>query len=797
MPSPRQRSSDIDANPAFVKTSKGVSQKIVGVIDGQMSAPQNATPHRRVLPDEAFRVFFEKIKKYLKPDDLLKVQTAYAHAKKAHHLQNRLTGDPYITHPLAVADILADMQMDYQTLMAALLHDVIEDTGVDKNNLEQHFGTAVTELVDGVSKLKEFFASKAEAQAKNLQKIVAGAVKDIRVILIKFADRLHNMRTLGVMPEEARHRIAKETLNFYAPLAGHLGMEEMRIEFEDLGFQFLYPTRWSVIGKEVDKVRGNREEVLDKMYSAIEAEILATDIKASIIRREKHSYSIYEKLRKKKKEHFSLENLRKNKPFFKDLKDIFAFRIIVDKTDDCYRALGIVHNLYKPDAGSFKDYIAIPKANGYQSLHTCLFGPSKLRVEIQIRTYAMDRRANEGIANHWVYKSGDKQALVVQPKFQEFLEGIAELVDYTGDSDEFLKNLKKNLFPNEVYVLSAQNNQVLELSAGATPVDFAYALGANIGNKCVGCLIDEESAPLSTHLTDWQHVEIVTSENAHPKTEWLSFVATGKARFCIQNALKNLKRSDSIAFGRDGLQYALGTAGLGLENLTDAFKEYALKQFELPCFDELLYQIGVGDMISHTVVDVLIQYSDNNSDNKRGLRQKNRQIAPNAPVQIRGTEGIAVTYASCCHPIPGDTVIAHRQKYNGIHIHVAICQKARLLKAKGEQIDAVNWVEKTQAESAEFKVVLQVVKKYKKTSITALSNALTDAKASTMGIETEEHDADLATIRITAEVQNRTHLAAVIRKLRATEGVVNVQRQIPTGDVQGQNKITADHPTSS
>lgn len=701
------------------------------------------------------RLLLDKLPGYLEADEIEKVKEAYYYAEKAHAGQYRRTKDPYITHPLAVADILADMHMDYQTLMAGLLHDVIEDTDNSKYTLRENFEPEVAELVDGVSKLTTIFTSQAEAQAKNLQKMAVAVAKDIRVILVKFADRLHNMRTLYAMPIEKRRRIARETLEFYAPIAGRLGMNDIRIQFEELGFQSLYPMRYKHIKQAIAKVRGKHQDALEKIRSSIATALDNDGIEAVVTGREKHFYSVYDKMKQQRKS-------------FKELTDVLAFRIIVDKVDTCYRTLGVIHNLYKPVAGRFKDYIAIPRANGYQSLHTCLFGQSGMPVEIQIRTALMDDVATNGIASHWLYKSKEQSSPAAQAKVREWMYGILELGNRTGDSMEFVEHLKTDLLQNEIYVFSSDGN-ILELPAGASPIDFAYALDTQTGNSCAACRIDRHLAPLSTPLSSGQTIEIITTKNGTPRAEWLSFVVTGKARASIHYALQHLRRSDSILFGKEMLESSIQKLGLSLESIPETAMASALRELGVAGFDELYYQLGVGDSMPYLTVRTLLKHAD-----IKGIQEDDILSLQHAgPVTIRGTEGVVVTYADCCHPIPGDAVIGHIQKGFGIDVHIETCGRVAALRKGPHQIYPVQWADEP---DGNFEAVLDVDTTHQKSAVAELVNASTTADVTVMSIAVKEQDERLASIRITLTVRNRTHLATVIRKLRSIKDVVHINR---------------------
>ncbi|MCK5432227.1 MAG: RelA/SpoT family protein, partial [Gammaproteobacteria bacterium] len=467
---------------------------------------------------------------YLEPQQIDRVFQAYQFSARAHEGQQRISGEPYIHHPLEVARILGEMHMDHQTLMAAILHDVIEDTPTAKEEIRKKFGKSVAELVDGVSKLtKVKFESVEEAQAQNFRKMLMAMSNDIRVILVKLADRLHNMRTLGSLRYEKRMRISRETLDIYVPIAQRLGLNSIRLELEELGFLTMYPMRHRILTEQVSKARGNRKEVITKIRNALRRRMRQEKLPVEIHGREKHLYGIYEKM-------------RRNKLTFNEVYDVYAFRILVEDVDNCYRALGVVHNLYKPVPGKFKDYIAIPKTNGYQSLHTVLFGPYGVNIEVQIRTKEMNDVAEAGIAAHWLYKSGKKSGdrSGAHRKAREWLQGIMEMQQTAGNPQEFLDNVKVDLFPDSVYLFTPKG-KIIELSKGATTVDFAYAIHTDVGNSCTGARINRRLAPLGTRLYSGQSVEIITSPNAKPNPGWLKFVTTAKARTSIRHYLKNLK----------------------------------------------------------------------------------------------------------------------------------------------------------------------------------------------------------------------------------------------------------------
>lgn len=693
----------------------------------------------------------EDLGAYLDEHQIGQVRKAYDFAEKAHEGQFRQTGDPYITHPLAVASILADMHMDHHCLMAALLHDVMEDSGVAKHILGKKFNTVVADLVDGVSKLENIERSRVEAQAENFQKMALAMAKDLRVILVKLADRLHNMRTIDVLEPEKRRRIAKETLEIYAPIANRLGMNTIRIEFEELGFKTLHPMRSMLIEKAVKKARGNRKEVVTQIGLSLENSLKNDGIKGDVIGREKHLYSIYDKMRTKRKT-------------FYEIMDVYAFRIIVDDVDTCYRVLGAMHNLYKPVAGRFKDYIAIPKANGYQSLHTTLFGMHALPIEIQIRTHQMEAIANNGIAGHWLYKSQEDSESGSHARAREWLKGLLELQQSAGNSVEFIENVKIDLFPDEVYVFTPMG-EILDLAQGSTPVDFAYTVHTDIGNTCVACRIDRRLAPLSSVLESGQTVEIITAPGAHPNPAWLGFIITGKARSSIRHALKTQQTTESIDLGERLLEKTLNGLNSSLEKINSRRMKKVLEERGFTELDQLLQEIGLGNQMSYVIAQALL------SDDSDG--EERPTIAQQGPFAIRGTEGLVVTYAKCCKPIPGDPIMGHVSSGRGIVIHTDGCKNIADLRDKPEETMAVRWDPEIEGE---FSVELRVEIEHRRGMIAMLASSITDADANIERISMVERDALLSIVNITLGVQDRVHLARVIRRMRTIAGHHKITR---------------------
>ena len=691
--------------------------------------------------------FASDLTSYLEPGQIDQVVKAYHFARDAHEGQKRKSGDPYITHPLAVASILAEMHMDHQCLMAALLHDVIEDTSIPKHTLEQEFSDEVAELVDGVSKLKSVFQSRAEAQAENFQKMTLAMARDIRVILVKLADRLHNIRTLGHLEPDKRRRIARETLEIYAPIALRLGMNNMRVEFEELGFRAMYPLRSSMIEKAVKRARGNRREVVANIRKSLINCLERIKVSATVFGREKHLYSIYDKMRTKRKS-------------FNEIMDVYAFRILVDSVDDCYRSLGGVHNLYKPVAGRFKDYIAIPKANGYQSLHTTLFGMHGIPIEIQIRTHDMETLANSGIAGHYLYKS-NQDSSAGHERAREWMKGLLELQQSAGNSLEFIENVKIDLFPDDVYVFSP-TGEIFDLPQGATPVDFAYAVHTDIGNSCVACRIDRRLAPLSASLQSGQTVEIIRAPGAQPNPAWLSFVVTGKARSSIRHALKHQQANESRALGRRLMERRLEQHGMTLEDIDPADLAAVLEERRIDSLDELLTEIGLGNQMASLIIRRLIGDAPESAER------------PGAnPLAIKGTEGMVVTYGRCCKPIPGDAIIGHVSAGKGIVIHIETCRNMAELREKPEELMDVRWAE---AVDEEFSVELRIELEHDRGIIALVASTVTAANANIERINLTEKDAKLGIVNLVILVRDRVHLADVIKRLKAVKGITRIVR---------------------
>lgn len=686
---------------------------------------------------------------YLKPAEVETLARAYAFSARAHAGQYRKDGKPYITHPLAVAEILAGWHMDGQTLVAALLHDVLEDTGVSREQITADFGPAVAALVDGVTKLDQLkFESRVHAQAENFRKMLLAMAKDVRVILIKLADRLHNMRTLDAMKPEARTRIAQETLEIYAPIANRLGLNHLYQELEDLAFQHLYPTRYRVLKKAILAARGNRREVVEKIKQAIEKKLQDCGIAAQVFGREKHLYGIYRKMQEK-----SLA--------FSEVFDIYGFRVLVEKVHDCYLALGALHSLYKPIPGKFKDYIAIPKANGYQSLHTTLFSPFGAPLEVQIRTHEMHRIAEMGVAAHWLYKTGCNSELSeVQKRTHQWLQNLLDIQAGSRDSVEFLEHIKVDLYPDEVYVFTPKGN-ILALPRGATAIDFAYSVHTDIGNHCVAAKINGDYMPLSTPLKNGDRVEIITSESARPSPAWVHFAVTGKARAHIRSALKNAHRAESEALGLQLLNRALRALGACPEQVGKTQWERVIKESGRSR-EDLLMEIGLGKRLGVVVARQLLA-KEGDSDPRK----------PASPMLIRGAEGVAVRLAKCCHPIPGDPIIGQIKKEQGLVIHTHDCPQVRRDREDPDKWVAVEWAADI---DKPFDVSIKVTVANKRGVLGQVASVIAKEGSNIDDVSMEGAVGAFTNLYFTVQVQNRLHLARLMRALRRLPEVVRINR---------------------
>lgn len=689
----------------------------------------------------------QKLEAYLPPDKVADTQRAFIVANDAHSGQMRSSGDPYITHPVAVAGILADMHLDHETLMAALLHDVIEDTHHSKEDLSKQFGETVGELVEGVSKLEKIhFSSTQEAQAENFRKMMMAMVQDIRVILIKLADRTHNMRTLGSLRPDKRRRIARETLEIYAPIAHRLGIHDIKNELEDLGFLAMYPMRHRALKSAVKQARGNRKEVIENTRKEVETRLKAVGINATVSGREKHLYSIYRKMKNKEL-------------MFNEVMDIYAFRVVVDSVDNCYRTLGAMHGLYKPIESRFKDYIAIPRTNGYQSLHTSLIGPHGIPVEIQVRTHDMDQMADKGVAAHWVYKDNkDSNDTTAQVRARKWMQSLIELQQSASSSFEFIENVKTDLFPDEIYVFTP-DGRIIELPLGATAVDFAYAVHTDVGNSCVGVKVERRAFSLSKPLENGQTVEIITSPRAKPNANWLNFVVSAKARARIRHYLKTQRSEEAVVMGNRLLRHALGK--VKLDKIPQADIDRVVLETKHNCFAELLADIGLGNELSAIVARRLLGENTELSDKQ-------------SKVAIRGTEGLLVSYSRCCHPIPDDEIVAVLSPGKGMTIHQNGCSNIRKLsKEEPHRVLVMQWGTDV---LGDFHAELRIELINHQGTLATLTNTVASCGSNIVGLQTEEKESNVYYIDIELTIKNRLQLANVMRKIRTMPEVQRVSR---------------------
>ncbi|MCP4125636.1 MAG: RelA/SpoT family protein [Gammaproteobacteria bacterium] len=696
------------------------------------------------------------LESYLEPDQIKEIYRAYLFGAQFHSGQTRKSGEPYICHPLAVARILSEMQLDYKCLIGAMLHDVIEDTSASKEKVTEEFDAEIADLVDGVSKLTKIDSvSHAEAQADNIRKMLLAMTRDIRVILIKLADRLHNMRTLDVMRPKKRRRISSETLDIYAPIANRLGLNHIRLELEELCFATAWPMRHRVLHKSVMTMRGNRKELMTHIEAALQQGLKDEGITAIVQGREKHLYSIYKKMRDKKLS-------------FTEVVDLFGFRIIVDSVDTCYRTLGIVHNLYKPVPGRFKDYIAIPKANGYQSLHTSLIGSHGVLVEAQIRTEEMHEISESGIAAHWLYKTEEASSGVAHAYASDWLKNLLDLQREAGNSMEFLEHVKVDLFPDEVHVFTPKGG-IKVLAKGSTVIDFAYAVHSDVGNQCVAARVDRQLVPLRTKLLSGQTVEVITSEGARPNPSWLDFVVTGKARASIRNYLKNMKSQEAVDLGRRMLERGLEAYGLTIQEAEAEGISSLLVDFKLNSMNDLLEKIGLGDRMALLVARRIA------GDRKLSQDEEPYPTQSAQPLVISGTEGMVVSFAKCCRAIPWDDIVAVFSPGKGIVVHRQGCPNLGEFRKQGENWMDVRWVDQTEGE---FTTEIGIEVGSKRGVLATVAAAFAEMESNIENVVIEERDGLSSTLEFTVNVRNRKHLARIIKRLRALPEVMRITRMM-------------------
>jgi guanosine-3',5'-bis(diphosphate) 3'-pyrophosphohydrolase len=708
-------------------------------------------------------LLINKLAEYLTPSELKKVKEAYRFSDEMHLGQVRKSGEPYIVHPIAVAEICADWKLDAQAMMAALLHDVMEDQDVKKEELIERFGAPVATLVDGLSKLEKIeFQSLIEAQAENFRKMLLAMASDVRVILIKLADRLHNMRTLEHMAPAKKRRIAAETMEVYVPIAHRLGLNNIYRELQDLAFSHLYPMRYRTLAKAVKAARGNRREVVKKILESVKNTLAAADLTAEVYGREKTLYGIYKKMRSK---HLS----------FSQVLDVYGFRVVVDNFADCYVALGTLHGLYKPMPGKFKDYIAIRKLNGYQSLHTTLIGPYGTPVEFQIRTQEMHRTAESGVAAHWLYKTGESNLTDLQQRTHSWLQSLLDIQQQTGDSAEFLEHVKVDLFPDSVYVFTPKS-KIIALPRGATALDFAYSIHTGIGDHTVSVVINNEQAPLRTELHNGDIVEIVTDPDSRPSPTWLSFVRTGKARSAIRHHLRTINLNESVELGQELLSQALVSLNIN-PDLPGPTIEKLLNESSAKSMDELYAEIGIGKRMAALVARHIFGLIDDDEPGMLPSSHHHHLIpAELDPVTIYGSEGVSVQLAPCCLPIPGDQILGQLRRDQGLVVHTNDCMPAKRLRMKEpDRWIAVQWGNEL---NRRFDCRIRLLINNEKGILARVAAEIgeSDANISYVGMDEDEEHV-MTQLRFTIQVKDRVHLAHLIRNLRGVAGVTRVERE--------------------
>ena len=691
----------------------------------------------------------QEVSTYLKPKDVEHIRQALEFSGNAHKGQLRKSGDPYISHPIAVARILTPLHLDAQAIMAALLHDVVEDTHISNEEVAKKFGKSVAELVDGLSKLEKIeFETSEDAQAENFRKMLLAMARDVRVILIKLADRLHNMRTLESMSREKCERIARETMEIYAPIANRLGLNAIYQELEELSFRHLHPNRYAVLSKALKVARGNRREVVGKILEAITQRLKENHVTAQVQGREKHLYGIYKKMQAK-----SLA--------FSEVLDIYGFRILVEDIPSCYLALGVLHGLYKPIPGKFKDYIAIPKGNGYQSLHTTLFGPYGTPIEVQIRTTEMHRIAEAGVASHWLYKNTETPINDLQKKTHQWLQSLLESLSQSGSSVEFLEHLKVDLFPDEVYVFTPKG-KILALPRGATTVDFAYSVHTDIGNRCVAAKVNFELVPLRTELRNGDRVEIITAAHAKPNPAWLSYVITSKARSQIRHVLKTMHFDESARLGERLLNQAFASLGVKPQDIDESQWEKLVKDTTAKSREEILADIGLGRRLNMVIARQLARMSEGGT----------HELPSSGVITIQGTEGLAVQFAKCCRPIPGDPIIGVIKHGQGLIVHTHDCPMLRKGRGStGEWLD-VTWDRHI---NKPFDVNIKLIVANQRGVLAKAAAAIAESESNIENVHFT-NEGDYTTLYFTLQVNNRMHLANVMRSLRKIPEVVRITR---------------------
>ena len=767
--------SSVGSPDANKNTKQGSKQSIIATLLAQSSRHLFGPTSAPTLPLKHQVVSIERLISkltYLKPDEIVQVKKAFQFSDAAHLGQYRHSGEPYITHPVAVAELCATWRLDAPSIMAALLHDVIEDTGCTKADLVEKFGSKVAELVEGLTKLDKLeFQSHAEAQAESFRKMFMAMARDVRVILVKLADRTHNMRTLDAVPMEKRRRVARETIEIYAPVAHRLGLNIIYRDLQDLSFRYSMPMRFRVIEGAVKRARGNRKEIVEKILQATRMAFAKSNLEVDLQGREKTLFSIYNKMRAK---HLT----------FSQVLDVYAFRVTVHSIDECYRALGILHAIYKPMPGKFKDYIAIPKLNGYQSLHTTLLGPSGVPVEFQIRTSDMHAIAEAGVAAHWAYKDGSPDMSEVQNRAHQWLQSLIDIQDSSGDSQEFLEHVKIDLFPDAVYVFTPKG-QIRALPRGATALDFAYSIHSDLGNTCVAVKINGMQLPLRSELKNGDIIEVVNSANSQPNPGWLAFVRTGKARASIRHSLKTKHYAESLQLGERLLASALRQQGVDAGLLTPEVWEKLLHWTGDKTREEACVNIALGRRSPQELairLNILINDEGGGEQMRLGAGDWVSPQQESIPhhhqrqaILVDGREGNSMSFQSCCHPIPGDNIIGYLGKGEGLQIHANDCPVAlRMLSKDGDKWVEVEWGKDV---NREFEVDLAIDTRQGKGVLARVASSVTAADSNIMNVSMEDrYKEDSVTIRFTIQVSDRLHLSKVMRSLRTNPDVMRVTR---------------------
>ena len=728
------------------------AQVPVGTQAPASSRPPEAAPPSVSAP--TLEPLLKAARTYLPPADIKRIRAAYRLADQAHLGQYRTSGDPYISHPIAVALICTQWRLDADALMAALMHDVLEDTGVTKAELIEQMGPAVAEMVDGLSKLDKIkFGNREQAQAESFRKMLLAMARDVRVILVKLADRLHNMRTLDVVPRHKQRRIAVETMEIYAPIANRLGLNSLYRELQDLSFSYLYPMRHEALAKAVQAVGKQRREAIGRVIETVEKALTKMGVSAEISSREKSLFSIFKKMTDKRIS-------------FSEVSDLFGIRLIVPDLAQCYLALGALHGAFKPNTSRFKDFIAIPKANGYQSLHTTVMGPHGGEIEFQIRTPKMHHLAESGVAAHWLYKNDSDNASDVQLQSLDWLKSLLDIQQQTGDSMEFIDHVKVDLYPDAVYVFTPKG-QIRGLPRGATLIDFAYSVHTDVGNQTVAARINGELVPLSTELKHGDVIEVITDAQAKPSPAWLGYARTGKARSEIRYFLRRMKYGDSVALGRRLLEQSLAALRIDSETLDPAKLEKVARDTAAKSVDDMLADIGLGLKLAPVVArSVALELSAESPAAKFAMRP--------LPIVIHSVDGISMQCAQCCHPLPGDRITGHMRGGHGLLIHRAECESAKRQMKR----DAERWIDLEWGDSVtgKFRTVLVIQVNNEMGLLGRIAGEISRHEANILQVAMDTDNESYGLIKFTLQIRDRVQLAEIYRSLRRLQAVKSITR---------------------